>query len=102
MAGIVAMGVTAVLGSVMGLNNTAVFTSSCVAYVAVSMWSRPAAAADYGPRQAGPHAGPDSPAGGERRLTRQRRMALTQAGAKTGACAGATGIDSTGSPLKYC
>lgn len=39
MAGIVAMGVTAVLGSVMGLNNTAVFTSSCVAYVAVSMWA---------------------------------------------------------------
>jgi hypothetical protein len=38
-AGIVAMGVTAVLGSVMGLNNTAVFTSSCVAYVAVSMWA---------------------------------------------------------------
>lgn len=38
-AGIVAMGVAAVLGSIMGLNNTAVFTSSCAAYVAVSMWA---------------------------------------------------------------
>jgi hypothetical protein len=38
-AGIVAMGVAAVLGSIMGLNDTAVFTSSCVAYVAVSMWA---------------------------------------------------------------
>ena len=38
-AGIVAMGVAAVLGSIMGLNNTAVFTSSCVVYVAVSMWA---------------------------------------------------------------
>lgn len=37
MAGIVAMGVTAVLGSIMGLTDTALFTSSCVAYVAVSM-----------------------------------------------------------------
>jgi hypothetical protein len=38
-AGIAAMGVAAVLGMVMDLNNTAVFTSSCVAYVAVSMWT---------------------------------------------------------------
>ena len=38
MAGIAAMGVAAVLGIIMGLNNTAVFTSSCVAYVAVSLW----------------------------------------------------------------
>ena len=38
MAGIVAMGVAAALGIMMGLNNTAVFTSSCVVYVAVSMW----------------------------------------------------------------
>jgi len=38
-AGIAAMGVAAVLGMVMELNNTAVFTSSCVAYVAVSMWT---------------------------------------------------------------
>lgn len=33
------MGVAAVLGMVMDLNNTAIFTSSCVAYVAVSMWT---------------------------------------------------------------
>ena len=39
MAGIAAMGVAAVLGMVMELNNTAIFTSSCVAYVAVSMWT---------------------------------------------------------------
>ncbi|MFC7847993.1 hypothetical protein ACFUTU_05900 [Arthrobacter sp. NPDC057388] len=37
-AGIAAMGVAAVLGMVMGLNNTAVFTSSCVVFVAVSLW----------------------------------------------------------------
>jgi len=37
-AGIVAMGVAAALGIVMGLNNTAVFTSSCVVYVAVSLF----------------------------------------------------------------
>ena len=33
------MGVAAVLGIVMELSNTAIFTSSCVAYVAVSMWT---------------------------------------------------------------
>ena len=38
MAGIVAMCVAAALGSIMGLNNTAVFTSSCVVFVAVSLW----------------------------------------------------------------
>ncbi|MDR6559597.1 hypothetical protein J2809_003977 [Arthrobacter pascens] len=38
-AGIAAMGVAAVLGMVMELNNTAIFTSSCVVYVAVSMWT---------------------------------------------------------------
>jgi hypothetical protein len=37
-AGIVAMGVAAALGMVMGLNNTAVFTSSSVVFVAVSLW----------------------------------------------------------------
>jgi hypothetical protein len=37
-AGIVAMGVAAVLGMVMGLSNTAIFTSSCVVFVAVSLW----------------------------------------------------------------
>lgn len=39
MAGIAAMGVAAVLAMVMELSNTAIFTSSCVAYVAVSMWT---------------------------------------------------------------
>jgi hypothetical protein len=38
-AGIAAMGVAAVLGMIVHLNNTAIFTSSCVAYVAVSMWA---------------------------------------------------------------
>jgi hypothetical protein len=38
-AGIAAMGVAAILGMVMELSNTAIFTSSCVAYVAVSMWT---------------------------------------------------------------
>lgn len=38
MTGIVAMGVAAALGTVMGLNNTAVFTSSCVVFVAVALW----------------------------------------------------------------
>jgi hypothetical protein len=37
-AGIAAMGLAAALGIVMGLNNTAVFTSSCVVFVAVSLW----------------------------------------------------------------
>ena len=39
MAGIAAMAVAAVLGMIVHLNNTAIFTSSCVAYVAVSMWA---------------------------------------------------------------
>ena len=38
MAGIAAMGLAAALGIIMGLNNTAVFTSSCVVFVAVSLW----------------------------------------------------------------
>ncbi len=38
MAGIAAMVLTGILGAVMGLNNTATFMSSCVAFVAVSMW----------------------------------------------------------------
>jgi hypothetical protein len=37
-AGIAAMVLTGVLGTAMGLNNTATFMSSCVAFVAVSMW----------------------------------------------------------------
>ena len=38
MAGIAAMVLTGVLGNAMGLNNTAAFMSSCVAFVAVSLW----------------------------------------------------------------
>lgn len=38
MAGIAAMALTYVLGTAMGLNNTATFMSSCVAFVAVSLW----------------------------------------------------------------
>lgn len=38
MAGIAAMVLTGILGTVMGLNNTAAFMSSCVAFVAVAMW----------------------------------------------------------------
>ncbi|WP_426979663.1 hypothetical protein ACQCSU_10580 [Pseudarthrobacter sp. O4] len=37
-AGIAAMVLTGILGTAMGLNNTATFMSSCVAFVAVSMW----------------------------------------------------------------
>ena len=38
MAGIAAMALTYVLGTALGLNNTATFMSSCVAFVAVSLW----------------------------------------------------------------
>ena len=38
MAGIAAMVLTGILGTVMGLNQTATFMSSCVAFVAVAMW----------------------------------------------------------------
>lgn len=38
MAGIAAMVLTGILGTAMGLNNTAAFMSSCVAFVAVAMW----------------------------------------------------------------
>ncbi|WP_205759999.1 hypothetical protein [Arthrobacter sp. PAMC25564] len=37
-AGIAAMALTYVLGTALGLNNTATFMSSCVAFVAVSLW----------------------------------------------------------------
>ncbi|WP_232083033.1 hypothetical protein [Arthrobacter sp. SO5] len=37
-AGIAAMVLTGILGTVMGLNNTAAFMASCVAFVAVAMW----------------------------------------------------------------
>ena len=39
MAGIAAMVLTGILGTAMGLTNTAAFMSSCVAFVAVSMWT---------------------------------------------------------------
>src|SRR4051794_26422137 len=39
MAGIAAMVLTGILGTAMGLNNTGTFMSSCVAFVAVSMWA---------------------------------------------------------------
>jgi uncharacterized membrane protein YfcA len=38
-AGIAAMVLSYVLGTAMGLNNTATFMSSCVAFVAVSLWT---------------------------------------------------------------
>jgi hypothetical protein len=38
-AGIAALLLTGFLGTAMGLNNTATFMSSCVAFVAVSMWT---------------------------------------------------------------
>ncbi len=37
-AGIAAMVLSGILGTAMGLNNTATFMSSCVAFVAVAMW----------------------------------------------------------------
>ena len=39
MAGMAALLLTGFLGTAMGLNNTATFMSSCVAFVAVSMWT---------------------------------------------------------------
>ena len=39
MAGVAAMVLTGILGTAMGLNNTAAFMSSCVAFVAVSLWT---------------------------------------------------------------
>ncbi len=39
LAGIAAMVVTGILGTVMGLNNTAAFMASCVAFVAVALWT---------------------------------------------------------------
>ena len=38
MAGIAAMVLAGILGTAMGLNNTATFMASCVAFVAVSLW----------------------------------------------------------------
>lgn len=39
MAGIAALMLTYVLGTALGLNNTATFMSSCAAFVAVSLWA---------------------------------------------------------------
>ena len=39
LAGIAAMVLTGILGTVMGLNNTAAFMASCVAFVAVALWT---------------------------------------------------------------
>jgi hypothetical protein len=38
-AGIAAMVLTGFLGTAMGLSNTATFMASCVAFVAVSLWT---------------------------------------------------------------
>ena len=62
MAGIVAMGVAAVLGMVMGLNNTAVFTSSCVVFVAVSLCVQSRVAKLRAPLQGLPQHLPDGAA----------------------------------------
>jgi hypothetical protein len=39
LAGIAAMVLTGILGTVMGLNNTAAFMAGCVAFVAVALWT---------------------------------------------------------------
>lgn len=39
MAGIAAMVLTGLLGTAMGLSNTATFMASCVAFVAVALWT---------------------------------------------------------------
>ena len=39
MAGLAAMFLAGVLGSSMGLNDTATFMASCVAFVAVALWT---------------------------------------------------------------
>lgn len=57
MAGVAAMVLTGILGTAMGLNNTATFMSSCVAFVAVSM-------------------------GMESRISRRRREAAKEAAAR--------------------
>ncbi|MCU1533048.1 MAG: hypothetical protein JWO49_2619 [Arthrobacter sp.] len=69
MAGIAALVLTGVLGTAMGLNNTATFMSSCVAFVAVCM-------------------GMDS------RITRRRREAARNAAHPSGR--GAPGSDADG------
>jgi hypothetical protein len=39
LAGIAAMVLTGILGTLMGLNNTAAFMAGCVAFVAVALWT---------------------------------------------------------------
>jgi hypothetical protein len=39
LAGIAAMVLTGILGTWMGLNNTAAFMASCVVFVAVALWT---------------------------------------------------------------
>ncbi|WP_307033605.1 hypothetical protein [Arthrobacter sp. B3I4] len=39
LAGIAAMVATGILGTVMGLNNTAAFMAGCVAFVGVALWT---------------------------------------------------------------
>ena len=69
-AGIAAMVLTGILGTAMGLNNTAAFMSSCVAFVAVSLWMdsrisrrRREAAREKAREAGGPE--PDRPLGAE-------------------------------------
>ena len=59
MAGIVAMGVAAALGMVMGLSNTAIFTSSSVVFVAVALWVQSRVAKSRTPLQGLPPQLPD-------------------------------------------
>ncbi|WP_346925885.1 hypothetical protein [uncultured Arthrobacter sp.] len=60
-AGIAAMVLTGILGTAMGLTNTAAFMSSCVAFVAVSMWvdSRISLRRREKARETAPEAAPD-------------------------------------------
>jgi hypothetical protein len=77
-AGIVAMGVAAALGMIMGLNNTAVFTSSCVAFVAVSLWVQ-SRVAKFGTRLQGlPQHLPEGGAGLEPAAERPAELAAEQ------------------------
>jgi hypothetical protein len=74
-AGIAALLLTGFLGTAMGLNNTATFMSSCVAFVAVSLWTdsrisrrRREAARDVARDAA---RGPGAEAGAERAAARE-------------------------------
>jgi hypothetical protein len=87
-AGVAAMGVAAILGMVMELSNTAIFTSSCVAYVAVSMWTESRIARRRSqlqgtppPESAVPHPDPEITARElppQEQITRESREPLTQ------------------------